>query len=142
MNTTKKLKAKGLNALIPIKSKTRPKRKKENVFYVEIRKIRQTPGQIKKEINKKVLKELTESVRKYGVIQPLTVAKIEKRRNRGINVYYELVSGQKRLFAAKSAGLAVVPAVIKSPPFQPSQPKLLRRSRPSKLQKSKGNDKV
>ncbi len=109
----KKLKAKGLYALIPIKPKAKPKRKKENVYYIEIRKIRQTKEQLKKEIDKKVLKDLTESIRKYGVIQPLFVAKVEKRKRGGINVYYRLVSGQKRLFAAKLAGLAVVPAVIK-----------------------------
>ena len=110
----KNLKAKGLYALIPVKPKSKPKRKKENVFYVEIRKIKQTKEQFKEEIDKKVIKDLIESVRKYGVIQPLTVAKIEKRRNQGINVYYELVSGQKRLLAAKSAGLRVVPAIIKN----------------------------
>lgn len=115
----KKIKASGLRALIPIKSKTKPKRKKENVFYVEIRKIRQTPHLVGSQkgagraLNKKALKELTESIKKYGIIQPLVVAKVEKKRNRGINVYYMLVSGQKRLIAAKSAGLRVVPAIIK-----------------------------
>ncbi|TSC90842.1 MAG: Uncharacterized protein G01um10142_214 [Parcubacteria group bacterium Gr01-1014_2] len=105
--------------MILIKPKTKPKRKKESVYYIEIRKIRLTPhlhaseGQAKKEIDKKVLKDLTESIRKYGVIQPLVVAKVEKRKRRGINVYYQLVSGEKRLLAAKSAGLRVVPAVIR-----------------------------
>lgn len=111
----KKLKAKGLYALIPVKPKAKPKRKKENVYYIEIRKIRQTKEQLKKEIDKKVLKDLTESIRKYGVIQPLIVVKVEKRKRGGINVYYRLVSGQKRLLAAKLAGLAVVPAVISAP---------------------------
>ena len=124
----KNLKAKGLHALIPVKPKTKPKRKKENVFYIEVRKIKQTKEQFKKEIDKKVLKDLAESIRKYGVIQPLTVAKIEKRRNHGINVYYELVSGQKRLLAAKSAGLRVVPAIIKNPPSLK-----LRRTRNDKV---------
>ncbi|OHB17028.1 MAG: hypothetical protein A2913_01970 [Parcubacteria group bacterium RIFCSPLOWO2_01_FULL_40_65] len=109
----KKIKARGLRALIPIKPKTRPKRKKESVYYIEIRKIRQTKEQLKKEIDKKVLKDLTESIRKYGMIQPIFVAKVEKRKKRGINVYYQLVSGQKRLISAKRAGLRVVPAMIK-----------------------------
>ena len=108
-----KLKARGLRALIPIKPRTRPKRKKESVYYIEIRKIRQTKEQLKKEIDKKILKDLTESIRKYGVIQPLVVAKVEKKKRRGINVYYELISGQKRLISAKQAGLRVVPAMIK-----------------------------
>ncbi len=115
----KKIRPKGLGALIPLRVKTKPERKKENVFYVEIRKIRQTPHLVGNQkgtgqaLDKKALKELTESIRKYGVIQPLELAKVEKRKNRGINVYYQLVSGQKRLLAAKSAGLRVVPAKIK-----------------------------
>lgn len=117
----KKLKIKGLGALIPIKPKTKPKRKKENVYYIEIKKIRQTAEQVKKQIDKKILKELTSSIRKYGILQPLAVAKIEKKKRGGINVYYRLLAGQKRLLAAKSAGLAVVPAVIKDDPFNKIQ---------------------
>lgn len=115
----KKIRLKGLKALIPIKVDIKPKKKKENVFYVEIKKIRQThrlhtsAGQAK-EVDKKILKDLTESIKKYGVIQPLTLAKIERKKKGGINVYYRLISGQKRLIAAKSAGLRVVPAKIKN----------------------------
>lgn len=112
----KKLKARGLWALIPIKPRTKSKKRKENVYYVEIRKIKLTSEQFKKEIDKKVLKELTESIRKYGVIQPLTVMKVEKRKKQGINVYYKLLEGRKRLLAAKEAGLRVVPARIKNDP--------------------------
>lgn len=108
-----KLKAQGLRALIPIKPRTKPKKRKESVYYVEIRKIRQTPELLKKEVDKKVMKELVESVKKYGVIQPLEVVKVEKKKKGGINVYYKLISGQKRLIAAKIAGLRVVPAKIR-----------------------------
>lgn len=114
----KKFKASGLKALIPIKNRKKPKKKKASVFYIEIRKIRQPPEMLKKEIDKQVLKELTNSIRKYGVVAPLTVAKVEKRkRGGGLNVYYKLIAGQKRLMAAKSAGLAVVPAIIKNDSF-------------------------
>lgn len=108
-----KLKAQGLKALIPIKAKSKPKKKKESVYYVEIRKIRQTPKLFKKEVDKKVMKELIESVKKYGVVQPLELVKVERRKSKGINVYYKLVSGQKRLAAARLAGLRVVPAKIR-----------------------------
>ncbi|MEK7537099.1 MAG: ParB N-terminal domain-containing protein [Patescibacteria group bacterium] len=109
----KKIKGRGLQALIPIKPRTKSKRKKENVYYVEIRKIRLTPEQFKEEVNKKVLKDLTESIKKYGVIQPLALVKVEKRKKHGINVYYKLLEGRKRFLAAKEAGLRVVPAKIK-----------------------------
>lgn len=99
--------------MIPIKPRTKSKRKKENVYYIEIKKIKSAPEQFKNEIDKKVLKELIESIRKYGVIQPLTVIKVEKKKKQGINVYYNLLEGRKRLLAAKEAGLRVVPAKIK-----------------------------
>jgi len=123
-----KLKTRGLLALIPIKSTAKFKRRKENVYYVEIRKIKQSPEQLKKEIDKKVLKELTESIRKYGVIQPLALVKVEKRKKQGINVYYKLLEGRKRLLAAKEAGLRVVPARINPPSL--------------KLRRTKRNDKI
>lgn len=110
-----KLKAQGLRALIPIRAKIKPKKKKESVYYVEIRKIRLTPHLRASEgqVDKKVLKELTESIKKYGVVQPLELVKVERKKKKGINVYYKLISGQKRLAAAKTAGLRVVPAKIR-----------------------------
>lgn len=107
------LKAQGLRALIPVRGKSKPKKKKESVYYVEIRKIRLASEQLKKESDKKVLKDLTESIKKYGVVQPLELVKVERKKKKGINVYYKLISGQKRLAAAKSAGLRVVPAKIR-----------------------------
>lgn len=126
--------AKGLYALIPIKSRTKSKKRKENVYYVEIKKIKLAPEQFKEEIDpvrgktplasaghaqrlgrtSNGVKELAESIRKYGVIQPLTVVKVEKRKKQGISVYYKLLEGRKRLLAAKEAGLRVVPARIKN----------------------------
>ncbi len=102
--------------MIPLKARVKPRRKKESVFYVEIKKIRQSPEQTKKEVDQKILSDLTESIKKYGIIQPLIVTKVEKRKRRGINVYYRLVSGQKRLLAAKASGLRVVPAFIRNLP--------------------------
>ena len=114
-DSAKKIRPKGLEALIPTRIKTKSKKKKANVFYVEVRKIRLTPHLRKSagQVNKKILKDLTESVRKFGVVQPLVVSKVEKKKKGGINVYYKLLAGQKRLMAAKSVGLRVVPAVIK-----------------------------
>ena len=125
----KKIKARGLRALIPVKARAKSKRKKISVFYIEIKKIRQTPEMLKKQIDKKTLKELTGSIREYGVLQPLIVAKVEKRKKGGgLNVYYRLVAGQRRLLAAREAGLRVVPAVINPPSL--------------KLRRTKRNDKV
>lgn len=113
-----KIKARGLKALIPTKPRVKLKKKKESVYYVEIKKIKEKPEDLRRVLDQKILEEMADSIRKYGVIQPLILAKVEKKKRRGINVYYELVSGKKRLMAAKEAGLKVVPAVIKELPKQ------------------------
>lgn len=51
---------------------------------------------------------LTESIRKSGVINPVVVRPIEGTEN------YEIISGHRRIFAAKKAGLSEVPALIYS----------------------------
>jgi ParB family chromosome partitioning protein len=58
---------------------------------------------------------LSESIRQYGVLQPLTVTRREiERPGEGIFVEYELVAGERRLRASKLAGLLQVPVVIRS----------------------------
>jgi len=63
------------------------------------------PNQPRKEFDHDALKELSESIRQYGVIQPVTV-----RRARGGT--YELIAGERRLRAASLAGLLKIPAII------------------------------
>jgi ParB family chromosome partitioning protein len=58
---------------------------------------------------------LSESIRSYGVLQPLTVTRKEiERPEEGIVVEYELIAGERRLRASKLAGLREVPVVIRS----------------------------
>ncbi|MEK7604065.1 MAG: ParB/RepB/Spo0J family partition protein [Patescibacteria group bacterium] len=104
---------KGLNSLIPDAKHITPDIKKDNVFYVEIHKIRPNPQQPRHDFDDEALKEMSKSIRKYGVLQPLLVSKIEEESNRGINVYYQLIAGERRLRAAKQAGLPQVPVVIR-----------------------------
>lgn len=105
---------KGLESLVPIKSvKIKPSEKKESIFYIDIKKIKPNPNQPRKNINQEGIKELADSIRRYGVLQPLLVSKIEKRVRSGIGVTYQLIAGHRRLLAAKKAGLATVPAIIR-----------------------------
>ena len=104
---------KGLNSLIPDAKHITPDIKKDNVFYVEIHKIRPNPQQPRHDFDDEALKEMSKSIRKYGVLQPLLVSKIEEESSRGINVYYQLIAGERRLRAAKQAGLPQVPVVIR-----------------------------
>ncbi|OGN01536.1 MAG: hypothetical protein A2651_03385 [Candidatus Yanofskybacteria bacterium RIFCSPHIGHO2_01_FULL_42_12] len=104
---------KGLNSLIPDAKHIIPEVKKDSVFYVEVNKIRPNPEQPRHDFDDDGLKELSKSIRKYGVLQPLLVSKVEEENRQGLNVYYQLIAGERRLRAAKAAGLPHVPVIIR-----------------------------
>ena len=104
---------KGLNSLIPDAKHISPDVKRDNVFYVETHKIRPNPQQPRHDFDDEGLKELSKSIKKYGILQPLLVSKVEEESNRGMNVYYQLMAGERRLRAAKLAGLPNVPVIVR-----------------------------
>ncbi len=105
---------KGLGSLIPEGSKAmQPSSQKENVFYVEVSKIAANPDQPRRDFDKEALAELATSIRKYGVLQPLLVSKVEVASAKGIDVSYNLIAGERRLRAARQAGLPHVPVIIR-----------------------------
>ncbi len=87
----------------------------DSIFWVEVDRIKPNPFQPRKSFDEAALTSLAESIRSYGVLQPLTVTRKEiERPGEGISVEYELVAGERRLRAAKLAGLIQVPVVIRS----------------------------
>lgn len=108
---------KGLEALIPEDSSrkvaAKPKRetvvekvvKKEEVM-VKTSDIEPNREQPRKNFDEDALLELAESIRQFGIIQPLIVQKK--------NDYYEIIAGERRWRAAKLAGLKEVPVIIKN----------------------------
>ncbi|MEK7125190.1 MAG: ParB/RepB/Spo0J family partition protein [Patescibacteria group bacterium] len=104
---------KGLGSLIPASVTSNAVNDKENIFYVEVGKIRSNPDQPRKDFDKDTLAELATSIRKYGILQPLLVAKMEDRTPRGMDVFYQLIAGERRLRAAQLAGLPHVPVIIR-----------------------------
>ena len=105
---------KGLNSLIPANGvQVKPEIAKENVFYIEVHKIRPNPDQPRKDFDQEAIADLSKSIRKYGVLQPLLVSKIEESTNRGLNVFYQLIAGERRWRAAQLAGLPHVPVIIR-----------------------------
>lgn len=85
------------------------------IFWVELEKISPNPYQPRREFDQDKLKDLADSIKMYGILQPLTVTRKEVYRDDGgMNVEYELVSGERRLRASKIAGLARVPVLIRS----------------------------
>jgi ParB family chromosome partitioning protein len=84
------------------------------IFWVEVDKIKPNPFQPRKEFDEAKLNDLARSVRQYGVIQPLTVSRREIQREDGsFFTEYELVAGERRLRAAKLAGVREVPVLIR-----------------------------
>ena len=85
------------------------------IFWIELEKISPNPYQPRREFDPIALKSLSESIRMYGVLQPLVVTRKEVfNENGGMSVEYELISGERRLRASKLAGLQQVPVLIRS----------------------------
>jgi len=84
-----------------------------SVFLIEVDKIKPNSQQPRKEFDEGKLRDLAESIKQYGVLQPLVVTRKETTTDRGIQVDYELIAGERRLRASKLAGLAQVPVVIR-----------------------------
>jgi len=89
------------------------KHRQEAVFHIETEKIKPNPHQPRKNFEEESLKELADSIREFGIIQPLIVSKIEKETEFGTDVEYQLIAGERRLMAAKLVGLERVPVVIR-----------------------------
>ncbi len=72
---------------------------------IEINLIKVNPHQPRNEFDEEALNALQDSIKEYGVLQPVLVRKTAKG--------YELIAGERRLRASKMAGKKVIPAVIK-----------------------------
>ena len=117
---------KGLDSLIPNKSDklTKPETKKNNSevkvspakkekedpkaseILLKINQVEPNRDQPRKEFDEDALLELADSIKQFGVLQPLLV---QKKKD-----YYEIIAGERRWRAAKLAGLKEVPVLIKS----------------------------
>jgi ParB family transcriptional regulator, chromosome partitioning protein len=76
----------------------------KSIKYISTDLISANIYQPRKSFNEDSIEELAESIKTYGIIQPVSVRKIGNR--------FELVAGERRLRAAKSAGIKEVPAII------------------------------
>jgi len=87
----------------------------DSIYWVEVGKIVPNPFQPRREFSEDKLKELSESIRMYGILQPLTVTRNEIQSDDGaFYTEYELIAGERRLRASKLAGLEQVPVIIRS----------------------------
>ncbi len=107
---------KGLDSMIPqkvVQSKdnkvdVKTKKNEDNVSretLINISQIEPNKSQPRRNFNEDTLHELADSIKIYGIIQPLILQKRDK--------YYEIIAGERRWRAAKVAGLKEVPAIVK-----------------------------
>jgi len=86
----------------------------DSIYWVEVEKVVPNPFQPRREFDQSKLQELADSIRMYGVLQPLTVTRNEVQRDDGtFYTEYELIAGERRLRASKLAGTAQVPVIIR-----------------------------
>src|SRR3989344_2641337 len=87
-----------------------------SIFWVDTDKIKPNPYQPRREFDAGHLGDLAQSIKQYGVLQPLTVSRIEveKEAGGGLTTEYELIAGERRLRASILAGIAQVPVIIRT----------------------------
>lgn len=96
---------KGLDALFTVAPEEEKAQEGEIIQNIKIIDIEPNINQPRKKFDDESLTELSESIKEYGVIQPIIVVKKDK--------YYEIVAGERRWRASKLAGLTEIPAIIR-----------------------------
>ena len=85
-----------------------------SIFWIDTDKIKPNPYQPRRDFDEVRLRDLADSIKQYGVLQPLTVSRVEVEKNDGgITTEYELIAGERRLRAAKLAQVLQVPVIIR-----------------------------
>lgn len=77
----------------------------DDIKQIKLDEIRSNPYQPRKVFNDEAIKELAESIKNYGVFQPIIVKKSIKG--------YDLIAGERRVRASKMAGMETIPAIIR-----------------------------
>lgn len=108
MNTVKKSPlGRGLGALIEGVEKEVLEKKVEVNLQIDINSIDSNPFQPRTRFDAQALEELAASIRQLGIVQPLTVRETDDGR-------FQLIAGERRLRAARTAGLTHVPAYVRT----------------------------
>ena len=104
---------KGLDALFSspvLEEKIESNEVVDQVKYLKINEIEPNKEQARKIFDEEAIEELSNSIKEYGVIQPIVVAKKEN--------YYEIIAGERRWRASKKAGLETIPVIVKDDNIQ------------------------
>ncbi len=88
-------------------------RQSDSIFSIDVGKVEPNPFQPRRDFDEEGLQELALSIREHGLLQPVLVTKREIETPAGLDVRYQLISGERRWRAARSAGLSQIPAIIR-----------------------------
>lgn len=97
---------KGLDSLIPKGFDGAILENNEKIQNLPIDKVTPNPDQPRKHFDEEALGELAQSIKNHGIVQPLVVTKDGQK--------YRIIAGERRWRAAKKAGLAEVPSIVRS----------------------------
>ncbi len=106
--------AKGLDAILggsystedSVNVKVGDQAARSGVFEIDMNNIQANPLQPRDKFDEEKLVELTESIKTMGIIQPITLRRVDRHQ-------YQIISGERRYRAAKAAGLHFIPAFIR-----------------------------
>ncbi len=98
---------KGLDALFggAISEEEKQNENQELVQKIKLIEIEPNEKQARKTFNDESIEELSESIKRYGVIQPIIVTKKDN--------YYQIIAGERRWRASKKAGITEIPAIVR-----------------------------
>lgn len=82
-------------------------REEKGFLQVDIDLVRANPMQPRKKFDESAITELSNSIKQHGIISPIVVSSVQ-------NGLYEVIAGERRLRAAKAAGLITVPVVVRN----------------------------
>jgi len=86
-----------------------------SIFWIDTDKIKPNPFQPRLYFDEARLQDLADSIKQYGVLQPLTVSRVEvEKEGGGLVTEYELIAGERRLRASKLAQVSQVPVIIRT----------------------------
>ena len=96
---------KGLDALFSTPIVEEEVKQEDLVKHLNINEIEPNKAQARKIFDDEAIEDLSNSIKEYGVIQPIIVSKKEN--------YYEIIAGERRWRASKRAGLTEIPAIVR-----------------------------
>ena len=113
MDTKRKALGRGLEELFnseslelsKIENKIIEEADKDEIIEIDLSQLRSNPYQPRKIFDEEALKELSESIKEYGVFQPIIVKKSIKG--------FDIIAGERRVKASKMAGKTTIPAIVR-----------------------------